>query len=68
MKATTETMKPDLLYQIALSLVPNIGPVQAKILLQHCEAEEIFHAKKSFLENIEGIGPVRAAAIISSGL
>lgn len=65
LKATTETMKPDLLYQIALSLVPNIGPVQAKILLQHCEAEEIFHAKKSFLENIEGIGPVRAAAIIS---
>lgn len=58
-------MKPDLLYQIALSLVPNIGPVQAKILLQHCEAEEIFHAKKSFLENIEGIGPVRAASITS---
>lgn len=65
MKAVTETMKPDLLYQIALSLVPNIGPVQAKILLQHCEAEEIFHAKKSFLENIEGIGPVRAASITS---
>ena len=65
MNVTTETMKPDLLYQIALSLVPNIGPVQAKILLQHCEAEEIFHAKKSFLENIEGIGPVRTAAIIS---
>lgn len=65
MNVTTETMKPDLLYQIALSLVPNIGPVQAKILLQHCEAEEIFHAKKSFLENIEGIGPVRAASITS---
>ena len=46
-------MKPDLLYQIALSLVPNIGPVQAKILLQHCEAEEIFHAKKSFLETYQ---------------
>ena len=56
-------MYPDLLYQLSLTLVPNIGPVQAKILLQHCEAEEIFHAKKSFLEKIEGIGPVRAAAI-----
>lgn len=56
-------MHPDLLYQLSLTLVPNIGPVQAKILLQHCEAEEIFHAKKSFLEKIEGIGPVRAAAI-----
>lgn len=58
-------MKPDLLYQLALTLVPNIGPVQAKILLQHCEAEEIFHAKKSFLEKIEGIGPIRAESIKS---
>lgn len=56
-------MQTDLLYQLALTLVPNIGPVQAKTLLQHCEAEEIFHAKKSFLEKIEGIGPVRAASI-----
>ncbi|MBI5373104.1 MAG: DNA-protecting protein DprA [Sphingobacteriales bacterium] len=56
-------MHPDLLYQLALTMVPNIGPVQAKILLQHCEAEEIFHAKKSFLEKIEGIGPVRAESI-----
>ncbi len=58
-------MNPELLYQVALTFVPNIGPVQAKILLQHCEAEEIFHAKKLFLEKIEGIGPVRAAAISS---
>lgn len=56
-------MKTELLYQLALTLVPNIGPVQAKLLLQHCEAEEIFHAKKHFLEKIEGIGPVRAASI-----
>ena len=56
-------MNPEFLYQIALTLIPNIGPVQAKILLQHCNAEEIFHAKKTFLEKIEGIGPVRAAAI-----
>ncbi len=52
-----------LLYQLSLTLVPNIGPVQAKLLLQHCEPEEIFHAKKSFLEKIEGIGPVRAESI-----
>lgn len=56
-------MTSDLLYQLALTLIPNIGPVQAKILLQHCDAEEIFHAKKTYLEKIEGIGPVRAAAI-----
>lgn len=56
-------MDSELLYQLSLTLIPNIGPVQAKILLQHCNAEEIFHAKKTFLEKIEGIGPVRAASI-----
>jgi DNA processing protein len=56
-------MTDELLYQLALTLIPNIGPVQAKILLQHCNAEEIFHAKKTFLEKIEGIGPIRAASI-----
>lgn len=56
-------MDAEILYQLALTLIPNIGPVQAKILLQHCNAEEIFHAKKSYLEKIEGIGPIRAAAI-----
>ncbi|MEO7982547.1 MAG: DNA-processing protein DprA [Bacteroidota bacterium] len=55
----------ELLYQISLTLIPQIGPVQAKILLQHCNAEEIFHAKKSYLEKIEGIGPVRAASIVA---
>ncbi len=58
-------MTNDLLYRIALTLVPHIGPVQAKILLQHGEPEEIFHARKSFLEKIEGIGSVRAASIRS---
>ncbi len=57
-------MRSDLIYQLALTMVPHIGTVQAKILLQHCEAEEIFHAKKSFLEKIEGIGPVRADSIV----
>jgi len=56
-------MSSELVYQLALTLVPNIGAVQAKLLLQHCEAEEIFHAKKSYLEKIEGIGPIRAASI-----
>ncbi len=56
-------MRQDLLYQLSLTLVPHIGPVQAKILLQHCEPEEIFHAKKIFLEKIEGIGTIRAESI-----
>jgi DNA processing protein len=58
-------MNDELLFQIALTQIPHIGPVQAKILLQHCNTEEIFHAKKSYLEKIEGIGPVRAASVAS---
>jgi len=54
----------DLLYQIALTLVPNIGPVQAKILTEHFgNAENIFTASKKELENIEGIGEVRAKSL-----
>ena len=56
-------MTTDILYRVALTRIPNIGPVQAKLLLQCCEPEEIFHAKKRFLEKIEGIGPVKAQAI-----
>ena len=56
-------MHSELLYQLSLTLIPNIGPVQAKILLQHCEPEEIFHAKKTWLEKMEGIGPIRAESI-----
>ncbi len=56
-------MHPDLLYQLALTLIPNIGPVQAKILLQHFDAPDIFRAKKSELERIEGIGTIKAEAI-----
>jgi len=53
-------MDKDLLYQIALTLIPNIGAVQAKILLQQYEPEEIFKAKRSSLEYMEGIGTIRA--------
>jgi DNA processing protein len=57
-------MNQDLLYQIALTLVPNIGDVRAKALLeQFGEAEKIFKASKSNLENIEGIGTIAANAI-----
>lgn len=57
-------MSNDLLYQIALTFVPNIGPVQAKILTEHFgNAENIFKAPKKELGNIEGIGEVRAKSI-----
>lgn len=43
-----------------------IGPVQAKILVQHFgEAEKIFKASPHFLEKLEGIGTVKARSIKS---
>ena len=57
-------MTNDLLYQLALTEVANIGWVQAKILVHHFgEAEKIFKAKLSTLEKIEGIGTIRASSI-----
>ncbi len=57
-------MTTHLLHQIALTLVPNIGAVQARILVEHFgEAAAIFKAKKSLLDKLEGIGEVRAASI-----
>ncbi len=56
-------MNDCLLQQIALTLVPNIGCVQAKILLQHMDISEVFTARKSTLERIEGLGVLRAKNI-----
>jgi DNA processing protein len=53
-----------LLHLIALTLVPQIGPVQARLLLKHFSPEEIFRAKRGALQSIEGIGTERANAII----
>lgn len=57
-------MNNDLLYRIALTKVPHIGDVHAKILInQFYSAQNIFHTPKRHLEKIEGIGSIRANAI-----
>lgn len=57
-------MNNDLLYQIALTLIPNIGDIHAKALVDiYGDAESIFKAKKKELEAIEGMGTVRAKSI-----
>jgi DNA processing protein len=57
-------MTPDLLYQIALTLIPNIGDVHAKALVSiYGDAQSVFKAKKKELEAIEGIGTIRANSI-----
>lgn len=56
-------MSTTLLHQIALTLIPGIGCVQARILLEHLSPEEVFTSKRSTLEKIEGIGTIRASSI-----
>ncbi len=53
-------------YQIALTLLPGVGPVLAKNLVSYCgSVENIFKKKKANLERVPGIGAERAAAISS---
>ena len=57
-------MSTELKYQIALTLVPNIGDIHAKALINHFgNAEAVFSARKKDLEALEGIGTVRANSI-----
>jgi DNA processing protein len=57
-------MNNDLLYQVALTLVPNIGDIHAKTLISiYGDAQSVFNAKRKDLETIEGIGSVRAKSI-----
>jgi len=57
-------MKNDLLYQIALTMVNGIGPVQAKQLTEKFgTAENIFKAKRKELGATEGIGELKAKQI-----
>ncbi len=59
-------MSAELLYQIALTLVPNIGCVHAKTLVENFgTAENIFRAKKKDLSAVENIGLVKATSIKS---
>lgn len=54
----------DLLYQLALTLVPNIGDVHAKVLVNvFGSAEAIFKASEHQLSKVEGIGLIRAKSI-----
>ncbi|MEO8720207.1 MAG: DNA-processing protein DprA [Ginsengibacter sp.] len=59
-------MQKELLYQIALTLVPNIGDVRAKTLINHFgDAASVFQAPKKELINIEGIGSRAVESILN---
>lgn len=57
-------MEEELLFRIALSLVPNIGDVRAKLLVNTCgSAEAVFRERRSMLERIPGIGQIALKGI-----
>jgi DNA processing protein len=57
-------MQEELKYLLALSQVPQVGPVMAKQLMSILgSAEEVMKAKVKSLQKIEGIGEVRAKSI-----
>lgn len=54
----------EIIYQIALTMVPQIGAVHARALIEHFgSAENVFNAKRSSIEKTEGIGFHRARKI-----
>ncbi|HEY1040378.1 MAG TPA: DNA-processing protein DprA [Bacteroidia bacterium] len=58
--------KNDLLYKIAVTLIPNVGDVLAKNLVAYCgTAEAVFKEKKSALIKIPGIADKTAENILS---
>jgi len=64
-----QSSHPDLLYQIALTMAPNIGPLTARKLIDRAgSAREVFRMNSSSLEKIERIGPGLARSIKKSGL
>ena len=57
-------MTDDLLYQIALTLIPNIGAVQARVLVEELgDAKSVFNTSIKRLSAIENIGEIRARQI-----
>ena len=57
------------IYQIGITLIPNIGPVNAKKLIAYCGgAEAVFREKKEYLLKIPGVGDVIAASVLSQNV
>ena len=60
-------MNEQLLYQIAITSISNIGDLTAKKLIAYCgSAEQVFKEKKKILEKIPGIGFINAEKILHS--
>jgi DNA processing protein len=57
-------MEDELLYEVALTMIPDLGPVRAKLLVDHFgEASSVFAARKKDLAGVDGIGEFCARKI-----
>ena len=62
-----DNLQEELLYKIALSLVPGIGCITAKSLIAYCgSARQVFMEKERILRSIPGVGTVLAKNIQQS--
>jgi DNA processing protein len=60
---------PELQYQIALTMAPDIGPLTARKLISKAgSARKVFMMNRASLERIEGIGPHLSKSLGSSAL
>jgi DNA processing protein len=58
-----------LIYEIGVSLLPNIGSINGKKLVAYCGgAEAVFKQKKDHLEKIEGIGLKTTQSILNQNV
>lgn len=65
----SQSPHPELLYRIALTMAPAIGPVTARKLISKAgSASEVFRMNRATLEKIERIGPRLSQSIKSSML
>jgi DNA processing protein len=57
----------ELIYQIGLTLLPNVGDVNAKNLVSYCgSAAQVFSTKEKLLQKIPGIGEINAKHIVNN--
>jgi DNA processing protein len=59
----------DVLYNVALTKVPKIGPIMARCLLAHCgSAKDVFHSSTSNLLKIPNIGKIKVSEFKNKNL
>ena len=62
-------MNSDLLYKIAITLIPEIGDIVGKKLVSYCgSVEAVFREKKNFLMKIPGVGTHLANCIVNQNV